>query len=230
MPTFHPSLLPHHTTFFLSTPLFFTATAPSNGHHINLSPKGLPRTSLAVLSPNQVAYLDHTGSGCETIAHIYDNGRVTLMACSFGASPKIMRLFCRGRVVEKTGNEGEFGEWVQRMRKAGLGRGEGGGEMEFDWKKETESVRAVVLLDVWKVQTSCGYGVPVINDNTNNNPKLETSISEPGGKVLLEYQTANNSRSLDGCPGLKSARRAGGEWVRMKDAVRMVKRAMGRLS
>jgi len=159
MVKFYPSIPPDLHDWLLAQPVFFAASAPLSGKHINVSPKGHPRRTLSLLSPNQAAYLDATGSGAETIAHVYENGRVTLLFCGFGRAPRIVRLFCRGRVVERGGRE--FGAWVARMRGAGMeiaedGGGEGEGGMRLD------GIRAVIVLDVWKVQTSCGFGVPLL--------------------------------------------------------------------
>src|SRR5512140_2613486 len=80
-------------------PMFFVATAPSGGAgHVNLSPKG--HDTLRVLAPDRVAYLDLTGSGVETIAHLRENGRITLMACAFAGAPRISRIYGRGTVHE----------------------------------------------------------------------------------------------------------------------------------
>lgn len=102
-------------------------------NQVNVSPKGLPSSSFSVLGPNLVAYIDATGSGCETIAHIYENGRVTIMFNSFDPSPRIMRLFCNGRVVEH--DQSEFNDLLTRMGP----------------DKKVEGARAIILLDVWKV-------------------------------------------------------------------------------
>lgn len=134
MPKFYSSLSSDLAEWLLAQPLFFVASAPLTGAHINLSPKGHPSHSLSVINQNQVAYLDATGSGCETISHIYENGRVTLMACSFGTSPRIMRLFCTGKVIEK-GNL-KFDEWVART---GI-------------KEGVKACRAVIVLDIFKVR------------------------------------------------------------------------------
>lgn len=115
-------------------PMFFVASAPLTGAHVNVSPKGYPSRTLAILDPKTVAYIDGTGSGCETIAHVYENGRVTMMFCSFGVSPRVLRLFCQGRVIEK--DEKEFGTLLSRM-----------GE-EFG----SAGARAVILLNVFKVR------------------------------------------------------------------------------
>src|SRR4051812_46694850 len=98
-----PSLTPALTTWAMAQPVFFIASAPRHGRHINVSPKGMPAASLAILSPMLLAYVDHTGSGCETIAHLYENGRATVMWMSVGPNPRILRLFCTGEVVEAEG-------------------------------------------------------------------------------------------------------------------------------
>lgn len=135
MPHFYESIPSDLGEWALAQPLFFTASAPlhSRSSHVNVSPKGLPSSTLTILNPNQCAYLDATGSGCETISHIYENGRVTLMFCSFGESPRICRFFCKGRVVEW--DDPKFEEWVGKVGKASGVKG----------------VRAVIVLDVWKV-------------------------------------------------------------------------------
>ena len=117
--------------------VFFVASAPIYGKHFNLSPKGLPSSSFSVLSPNLCAYVDATGSGVETISHIQENGRCTIMFCSFGVSPRIMRLFCTGRVV--AWNEPGFEGWLRRMD-----------------GKSLMGARAVIILDVFKVRQETG--------------------------------------------------------------------------
>ena len=118
---------------------FFTASAPLTGSHINISPKGLPSSTFSIFSPNTAAYIDATGSGAETIAHLYENGRVTIMFCSFGPAPRIMRFFCRGRVVEV--GQKEFPGLVTKLLE---GRG----------REMPEGSRAVIWLDVFKASIS----------------------------------------------------------------------------
>ena len=134
MVQFYPSIPPDLQEWALKQSIFYTASAPLTGTHVNLSPKGLPSATFAIFGPNSAGYIDATGSGSETISHIYENGRVTIMFCSFGTSPRIMRFFCRGRVVER--GDGGFESEVKRM-----GKGKG----------EVLGARAVILLDVWKV-------------------------------------------------------------------------------
>lgn len=211
MPKFYDSINDDLAEWALAQPLFFTASAPLVGKHINISPKGLPSNTFTIFSPTQCAYVDATGSGAETISHIYENGRCTIMFCSFAASPRIMRFFCTGRVVEW--DSPRFESLLVKMG-----------------KKRVDGARAIILLDVWKVQTSCGYGVPLIKAGELDIEKgreeeafidRETLGHWAGKQVerneMGGYQVRNNKRSLDGLPGLKSARRDGGEMMRVED-------------
>src|ERR1700674_406587 len=91
-------ITPEITEFLTAQPVFFVASAPSTRDgHVNCSPKGLD--TFTVLGPREVAYLDLTGSGAETIAHLRDNARITLMFCAFAAKPRIVRLYGRGEVI-----------------------------------------------------------------------------------------------------------------------------------
>lgn len=117
----------------LNQQVFFTASAPLTGKHINISPKGLPSATFSIFDPNHAAYVDATGSGSETISHVYENGRITIMFCSFARSPRIMRFFCTGKVVEW--DSPHFEGVLRRMGKVRI-----------------EGARAVILLDVFKVR------------------------------------------------------------------------------
>lgn len=134
--------------------VFFVASAPLRGRHVNLSPKGLPDSCFAILGSNQVAYIDSTGSGCETISHIRENGRVTVMFCSFDTSPRILRLFCTGTVIEW--DQPEFFRYSQRMG-----------------KPQTVGARAIIKLDVFKVSVClwCGFGSRVNQSDGQQNWK-----------------------------------------------------------
>ena len=120
-----------HQQWALRQSIFFVASAPSTGKHINCSPKGRPSATITIFDKNLVGYMDATGSGIETVSHIYENGRVTLMFCSFDASPRIMRWFCTGRVIET--DHPEYQTWLERMG-----------------KEEYPAMRAIILLDVFK--------------------------------------------------------------------------------
>lgn len=132
MVKYYDSIGPELEEWALKQAVFFTASAPLTGRHVNISPKGLPSSSFSILNPNFCAYVDATGSGNETISHLLENGRVTIMFCSFEASPRIMRFFCTGHVVEW--NEPGYEGWLKRMA-----------------TKEVPGARAVILLDVFKV-------------------------------------------------------------------------------
>lgn len=162
--------------FIAEQPLFFVATAPTDGGHVNLSPKGLD--TLRVLDPTTVAYLDMTGSGNETSAHLADNGRLTVMFCSFGAKALILRLYGRGRTV-LPGDEG-FDDL-----KARFGPNPG--------------LRQFIVLDIERVQTSCGYAVPRM-DNARERDTLLRWSERKGEAGLVEYQREKNAVSIDGLP------------------------------
>lgn len=131
MVNFYDSISEDHQKWVMKQSLFFIASAPLNGKHINCSPKGQPSSTLHIFNGNFVGYLDATGSGIETVSHIYENGRATIMFCSFDKSPRIMRWFCKGRVVEV--DHPDYQKWLEKMG-----------------KKEYPSMRAIILLDVWK--------------------------------------------------------------------------------
>lgn len=159
-------------------PLFFVATAPSGGDgHVNCSPKGLD--TLRILGPQRVAYLDLTGSGVETIAHLRENGRITLMTCAFNGAPRISRLYGAGTVHE-LGSPG-FDEL------AGL-------------FPELPGARAVIEIAVDRVTTSCGYGVPLM-DLVGDRDRLLDWARAKGDDELLAYRATKSAASIDGRPG-----------------------------
>ena len=167
--------------FIEEQPMFFVATAPLDAHgHINLSPKGLD--TLRVLSSDRLAYLDLTGSGAETIAHLRENGRVVLMFCAFQGRPKILRIHGRGRVVEHT--EPEFAAWREQFS---------------SW----DGARAVIVIEDLRVSDSCGFGVPVLKFE-NDRPQLPAWAQDKGPEGLKKYRAEKNRTSLDGLPGIAS--------------------------
>jgi hypothetical protein len=173
----YSSIEPDHQTFIRHQPLFFVASAPvSSTGHINLSPKGLD--TFRIVNANQVMYLDLTGSGNETAAHLVENGRLTLMFCAFDGSPKILRLYCRGRVV--TRGSAEWGDLVAQF-------------------PAMPGVRQIIVGDVVSVQTSCGFGVPLATtfEQRTQLPRWAESKGEDG---LVEYRRTRNAVSLDGLP------------------------------
>ena len=159
-------------------PVFFVASAPAGADgHVNLSPKGYD--TLRVLAPDRVAYLDLTGSGVETIAHLRENGRITLMACAFSGNPRISRIYGRG-TVHPLGTDGftalaaEFPELPGR--------------------------RSIIEIAVDRVSTSCGYAVPLM-DLVGERDRLQ-DWARTKGDGIVEYRANKNAESIDGLPGL----------------------------
>ncbi|MEJ0013064.1 MAG: pyridoxamine 5'-phosphate oxidase family protein [Bauldia sp.] len=158
--------------------LFFVASA-APGAHVNVSPKGLD--ALRVLGPNSVVYLDRTGSGNETAAHMLADGRMTIMFCAFDGPPLILRLYGRGRVLPRGG-----AEYLDLLSSRF------GGE-------EPLGARQMVMLDVALVQTSCGYGVPSY-EYLGERPSLVNWEPLKGEAGLAAYRQEKNVRSIDGLP------------------------------
>jgi hypothetical protein len=156
---------------------FVGSSAP--GARINLSPKG--PDALRVLGPNAAVYLDRTGSGNETAAHLLADGRLTLMFCAFDGPPLILRLYGSGRAIKRGGAE-----------YARLLAVEYGGI-------EPPGARQMIALDVELVQTSCGYGVPHLN-YVGERPSLSKWAEKKGDVELEAYRHQYNERSIDGLP------------------------------
>jgi hypothetical protein len=159
--------------------VFFVGTAPtaSNGH-LNISPKGLD--TFRILGPTTVAYLDLTGSGIETVAHVRENGRITIMLCAFEGSPLILRLYGRGRVVEPGDPE-----WDELL--AGF--------------PPQPGARSVVILELNRIAESCGFAVPVY-EYRRERTQLTNYARRKGRTGLERYRAEKNLKSLDGLDGL----------------------------
>jgi hypothetical protein len=174
--------------FIEAQPLFFVATAPlAADGHVNCSPKGLD--TFRVLDPHTVAYLDLTGSGVETVAHLRENARIVLCFCAFQGPPKILRLHGRGEVLEP----GDPGWPALRAR--------------FPEVPLEAAVRSVVRVRVERVADSCGYGVPVLRPE-GERPQLHEWARRKGDAGLSAYREQRNRASLDGLPGLRPRRSA----------------------
>jgi hypothetical protein len=173
-------ITPELTEFLEAQPVFFVATAPlADDGHVNLSPKGYD--TFRVLDEHTVAYLDLTGSGAETMAHLRENGRITLMFCAFSGRPNIVRLFGRGDVLPV--GTPEAAPLVARF-------------------PTLPGARAVVTIDVDRVQTSCGYAVPLMELVDDRNQLIEWAAKK-GDEKLEEYRQEKNATSIDGLPGWK---------------------------
>lgn len=160
--------------------VFFVGTAPSGDDgRVNVSPKGLDGT-FTVLDPHTVAYLDLTGSGVETIAHLEQNGRIAIMFCAFEGPPRIVRLHGRGEAVLAT--DSRFGDLASRF-------------------PSRPGVRSVIVVRVERIADSCGYGVPKMLFEVERD-ELDRWAERKGGEGLAEYRRAKNATSIDGLPGI----------------------------
>ena len=169
-------------TFIERQHLYFVATAATEGR-VNVSPKGLD--TLRILGPNRVVWLNLTGSGNESAAHILDNPRMTLMFCSFDREPLILRLYGTAREIQP-----HAAEWDEMY---GLFEPHLGARQIFD-----------VSVDL--VQTSCGYGVPRF-EFAGDRPQLGRWCEKKGEEEIRRYRSRKNRTSIDGLPGLPSAGR-----------------------
>lgn len=171
-----PSITPQLADWINRQAMFFSATAPlSQQNHINLSPRGLD--ALRIVDPNQLAILDLTGSGNETAAHLAENGRITVMFCAFDGEPMILRLYGEGEVI--------------------LPREDDWPELRGLFPEEIPGVRQIFKILVTRVQTSCGYGVPLM-DFVSQRSLLLDWANKKGHDGLLQYQKEKNSVSIDG--------------------------------
>jgi hypothetical protein len=170
--------------FILDQPVFFVGTAPAGADgHVNLSPKGLAG-SLVVLGSHRVAYLDYGGSGAETIAHLRENGRITLMFAAFQGAPNIVRLYGHGRPVFA-------------------------GDPDFEPLRDLFPVRhnrlrAIIDMTVERVADSCGYAVPLM-DFQGHRDRLTSTWADKDAEAAERYWAAKNPASIDGLPAMPPA-------------------------
>lgn len=173
MGNFFDHLNPKLQQFIERQKIFFVATAPTQGR-INLSPKGLD--TLRCLDERTLAYLDLTGSGNETAAHLHENGRMTLMFCSFAEAALILRVYGQGRVVRPRDPE-----WKSL-------------HSHFD---DLPGQRQIIVCEIESVQTSCGGGVPTYAYQGNRQNLLDWARSK-GPQGIEAYWHENNQQSIDG--------------------------------
>ena len=160
--------------------MFFVATAAlASDATVNLSPKGTDGT-LAVLDAQRVAYLDLTGSGIETVAHLRENGRITLMWCAFEGPPRIVRIQGRGHVVGPDDDE-----WEALLGHFHPHRG----------------ARAIVVVSATRIFDSCGYSVPRM-EFVEQRTTLDDWTERRSDDELDDYRRTRNATSIDGLPGL----------------------------
>jgi Pyridoxamine 5'-phosphate oxidase len=164
-----------HQSFIEEQNMFFVGTAAIDGR-VNISPKGLD--SLKVLGRNRVAWLNVTGSGNETAAHVIENPRMTLMFMSLAGAPMILRLYGTAKVVHRSDVE-----WSSLIT-------------EFP---PIPGARQIFDLTVDLVQTSCGMAVPLY-DYVANRTELTTWSAKSGEEKMRQYWLDRNAKSIDGKP------------------------------
>lgn len=167
------SILPEHEKFIKAQHMFFVGTAAANGH-VNISPKG--HDVFRILSPNKVAYLDLTGSGNETSAHLTESNRITYMFAAFAGKPMILRLYGTGRVLLPNSEE-----WNDMAGYFELYTG----------------FRQIIVSDIDIVKTSCGYSVPLYSYEGDRDTLLKWATNK-GDEKLVEYWKEKNAVSMDG--------------------------------
>jgi hypothetical protein len=167
-----------HQEFIARQHLFFIASAAADTR-VNISPK--PTEALRIIGPNAAIYLDLTGSGNETAAHLLAGGRLTFMFCAFDGVPLILRLFGSGRVFSRD----------DARYRSHLSAHFGG--------VEPAGARQMVLLDIDLVRTSCGFGVPLFTYAGERDTLRRWTVSK-GESALRVYRRDKNMQSLDGLP------------------------------
>ncbi len=172
------AITPQMREFIEKQHVFFIATAPSTGGRVNLSPKGYD--CFHILGENSVCYLDLTGSGAETIAHLRDDGRITFMFCAFEGKPNIVRLYGAGRYVRP--GDAEFDELISNFG-------------------PYNGARSIVVADIDRTSTSCGYSVPFM-DYVDERQRLDEHWKGKTNTDLDEYWAKKNTSSIDGLPAL----------------------------
>ena len=173
-------------SFIEAQPLFFTATAPLSGDGtVNLSPKGL-RGCFAVLDELTVAYLDFAGSTAETVAHLRENGRITLMWCAFQGPPNIVRVHGRGEPVFR--DDPRFKELLPHFP---------------DIDPTAHGLRAIVVVTAELVRDSCGYAVPYMAYEGDRELHGKRFAREDDASLSAYFSKKEHiATSMDGLPGL----------------------------
>ena len=173
-------------TFIEAQPLFFTATAPLSGDGtVNLSPKGL-RGSFVILDELTLAYLDFAGSNAETIAHLRENGRITLMWCAFQGPPNIVRVHGRGEPVFR--DDPRFADLLSHFP---------------DIDPTQHGLRAIVVVRAEVVRDSCGYAVPYMSYDGDRELHGKRFAREDDESLSAYFAKKDHiATSLDGLPGL----------------------------
>ncbi|MSU47730.1 MAG: pyridoxamine 5'-phosphate oxidase family protein [Opitutus sp.] len=176
MAKFFSELSSAHREFIQTQKIFFVSSAPHAGR-VNLSPKGMD--TFRVLSATRVGYLDATGSGNETAAHLAENGRITIMMCSFTTAPLIFRIYGRGRAVHPRDTA-----WAGLRPLFG---------------PPLPGERQLIVTENESIQTSCGFGVPLYDYRGERETLIEYAVKK-GPEGMAGYRADKNQRSIDGLP------------------------------
>lgn len=185
-----PPLSASEKEFIQKQRIFFTASAPlSSVGHINVSPKSA--FEFRIVNDIKAAYLDYSGSGSETAAHIIENKRLTMLFVAFEGSPKIVRLYGEGKLIlidelSQPGNE------IYQQLFVGLLPGQA---------NYNAGLRCIITLDLERVTTSCGYSIPFYNYISERPTLLEFS-EKKGDQGMIDYRSLKNSWSIDGLPSI----------------------------
>ncbi|WP_036291062.1 pyridoxamine 5'-phosphate oxidase family protein [Methylosinus sp. PW1] len=178
MSKFFASIEPQHRDFIEKQKLFFVASAAS-ASRVNVSPKSAD--TLRLIDERTAVYIDRTGSGNETAAHMRADGRLTFMFCALDGAPLILRLYGRGRALARG-----RAEYARLLRSAFGGT-------------EPPGARQMILIDVQSVQTSCGFAVPLY-DYAGERDGLDRWAVSKGEQALDAYRREKNQQSIDGLP------------------------------
>ncbi|MGF1513221.1 MAG: pyridoxamine 5'-phosphate oxidase family protein [Elainellaceae cyanobacterium] len=174
-------ITPALTAWITAQKMFFVATAPlSSEGQVNCSPKGMD--TFRILNPKTVAYLDLTGSGIETIAHLQENGRIVFLFCAFAGPPQLVRLHGTGQAISL--DHPDYSPLRQRF-------------------PDYPGARAIIRAEVTRISDSCGYSVPQY-DYVGDRDTLTQWTKAKGPDGLEQYRQNKNVSSIDGLPGLIS--------------------------
>jgi Pyridoxamine 5'-phosphate oxidase len=185
MGSVHPAITPPVAAWIREQHMFFVATAPLDGDgHVNLSPKGLD--TVRVLDDRTVAYLDLTGSGVETVAHVRENGRITLMWCAFAGPPKILRIHGHGEPVFR--DDSRWADLIARFPADAA---------------TAPGVRSIMLISAVRISDSCGYAVPLMDYQQDRTLHADFFGRKSDEEFAAYCETKeHNAASIDNLPAV----------------------------
>ena len=164
---------PELQEFILKQKIFFVGTAADEGQ-VNISPKGMD--TIRIIDANKVVWLNLTGSGNETAAHLIKNNRMTILFCSFEDKPLILRLYGKARIFHK--RDQVYHSYINLF-------------------SENAGSRQIIEMEVEQVQTSCGYAVPFM-EFKEERTQLNSWAEKQGEDRIKDYWKEKNIKSIDG--------------------------------